>query len=147
MRRQTHGQDRGESDWLGEMQAIYDDLARLRMERQCLARTQCCRFQLTGRVPHLTRGESLYLWKGIRASGRRSIAPAGDGRCPLLGKEGRCMVYAHRPFGCRTHFCDLAGGNYARELVAPLIHRLERLDAKLGGNGSRQITAVLQENC
>ena len=26
--------------------------------------------------------------------------------CPLLSEDGRCRVYASRPFGCRTFFCD-----------------------------------------
>ena len=30
--------------------------------------------------------------------------------CPLLTPEGRCRVYASRPFGCRTFFCDHAEG-------------------------------------
>lgn len=25
-------------------------------------------------------------------------------RCPLLGEDGRCMVYDIRPFGCRAHY-------------------------------------------
>jgi hypothetical protein len=36
---------------------------------------------------------------------RRSLAeaPPDDDRCPLLTRDGRCAVYAVRPFICRTH--------------------------------------------
>jgi Fe-S-cluster containining protein len=84
----------------------------------------------------------LYLAKGIRASGRTQLKAHPDGACPLLGRDGRCTVYAHRPFGCRTHFCEAAGGMYPRKHLADLIHRLEALDEKLGGDGSRPLEAA-----
>jgi Fe-S-cluster containining protein len=43
-----------------------------------------------------------------RASGERGSADAR--RCPLLSTEGRCRIYASRPFGCRTYFCDRVTG-------------------------------------
>jgi Fe-S-cluster containining protein len=36
---------------------------------------------------------------------RLPIAGGGSQRCPLLSAEGRCRIYASRPFGCRTYFC------------------------------------------
>ena len=52
-----------------------------------------------------------------------------DAARELLAPDGRCLIYAGRPFGCRTHFCAAAGGPYARREVIDLIHRLEDLDA------------------
>ena len=53
------------------------------------------------------------------------------------------MIYADRPFGCRTHFCEAAGGPYARREVLDLIRRLEEADRKLGGAGPRKIQAAV----
>ncbi len=92
----------------------------------------------------LTRGESLLLEQGLRASGRQSIAPRTDGACPLLHPlTSRCMTYEARPFGCRTHFCREAGGPYERSAVLDLIRRLEDIDARLGGSGPRSLPSAL----
>jgi len=56
----------------------------------------------------------------------------------------RCLIYEHRPFGCRTHFCAAAGGPYARAEVLDLIRRLEDVDAELGGDGSRALPAAVK---
>ncbi|MBE7497916.1 MAG: YkgJ family cysteine cluster protein [Verrucomicrobiaceae bacterium] len=130
-------------DFQPEIEAIYAEVARRALPRDCQLRTGCCHFRQTGRTPLLTRGEALYLAKGVRAAGRTQLRPHPDGACPLLGRDGRCTVYAHRPFGCRTHFCDAAGGMYPRKHVADLIHRLETLDEKLGGDGSRPLEGAL----
>ena len=50
----------------------------------------------------------------------------------LDGATGKCLIYADRPFGCRTHFCRAAGGPYARRDVLDLIRRLEAVDESLG---------------
>ena len=34
--------------------------------------------------------------------------------CPLLSADGRCRIYASRPFGCRTFFCDDAEAPFGR---------------------------------
>ncbi len=134
-----------------EVRAIYAELAKRPLERACIARTECCQFKLTGLTPHLTKGEALVAAKGVRASGRKELPPSVDGACPLLKHEtGRCLIYADRPFGCRTHFCDAAGGPYPRKLVLDLIRRLEAVDQQLGGDGPRKIeaavTAALRES-
>ena len=113
--------------------------------RRCRGSTRCCRFRLTGEIPVLTRGEALVAARGVRASGRRQLKPHPEGACPLLGKDGLCQIYAHRPFGCRTHFCGPAGGVVPRRLVADLIQRLEALDEKLGGNGSRNLPEAVAD--
>lgn len=126
-----------------EIKAIYAELERRLLPRQCVMRTGCCHFRIAGHTPLLTRGEALHTAQGVRASGRKILKPHPDGACPLLGRDGRCTVYAHRPFGCRTHFCAGAGGMYPRKHVADLIQRLEALDEQLGGHGSRPLEAAV----
>lgn len=129
---------------LAEVRAVYAELAKRPLERACLARTECCQFQLTGLTPHLTKGEALVAVKGLRATGRKELPPAEGGICPLLKREtGRCLIYADRPFGCRTHFCAAAGGPYARKEVLDLIRRLEEVDKKLGGDGPHKIQSAV----
>ncbi len=129
---------------LGEVRAVYEDLSKRPLERSCQARTECCQFRLTGLTPHLTKGEALLAAKAFRATGRKTLPESTDGACPLLKREtGRCMIYADRPFGCRTHFCEAAGGPYSRKQVVDLIRRLEEVDQRLGGDGPRKIQAAL----
>ena len=87
---------------LEKIRAIYADLAKRPVERQCIARTQCCQFRLTGLTPELTKGEALLAAKAFRATGRKELPERKDGTCPLL-QTGRCLIYADRPFGCRTY--------------------------------------------
>ena len=77
---------------VAEIRAIYAELAKRPLERACLARTECCQFQLTGLTPHLTKGEALVAAKGFRATGRKELPETTDGTCPLLKPEtGRCL--------------------------------------------------------
>lgn len=125
---------------------MYAELAKRPAERSCQARTECCRFQLTGLTPQLTKGEALVAAKGFRATGRKELPESAAGACPLLKRDtGKCLIYADRPFGCRTHFCDAAGGPYARKEVLDLIRRLEDVDRKLGGDGPRKIEAAVAD--
>ena len=131
---------------LAEVRAVYADLAKRPIARNCTARTECCQFHITGLTPQLTKGEALVAAKGFRATGRREFPKSDDGACPLLKREpGRCMIYADRPCGCRTHFCAAAGGPYARKEVLDLIRRLEDVDRKLGGDGPRKIQVAVAD--
>lgn len=132
-------------DFRAEITAIYAELDRRPVVRQCELRTGCCHFRLTGRVPHLTRGEALFAALGVRASGRTTLPTHPDGACPLLGRDGRCTIYPHRPFGCRTHFCPAAGGMLPRASVRDLIQRLDDLDQRLGGDGPKQLPQALYQ--
>lgn len=133
---------------LAEVRSVYATLSTRPVERMCIARTECCRFKLTGKTPLLTKGEALVAAKALRAAGRTKLpAPQTgvDAACPMLTAQGRCMIYEDRPFGCRTHFCAAAGGPYARGEVIDLIRRLEKVDVDLGGDGPHPIgTAVAQ---
>ncbi len=119
---------------LAEVRAVYADLERRPVERNCTRLQECCHFKLTGRTPYLTKGEALLAAKAFRATGRKSLPANSAGVCPMLDRAtGNCLIYSARPFGCRTHFCPAAGGPYARRDVLDLIRRLEAVDAQLGG--------------
>jgi Fe-S-cluster containining protein len=142
-----HGMRREESQRaLDEVRAVYAELAKRPLERSCQMRTECCRFHLTGLTPQLTKGEALVAARGFRGTGRKELPESADGACPLLKRDtGKCMIYADRPFGCRTHFCEAAGGPYPRNHLLDLIRRLEEVDRRLGGDGPRQIQAAVAD--
>jgi Fe-S-cluster containining protein len=130
---------------LAAVRQIYAELGLRPVERQCLRRTECCQFKLTGLTPYLTRGEALLAARAFRASGRKGLPSENDGTCPVLDRQsGNCLIYADRPFACRTHYCAAAGGPIARGEVVDLIRRLETIDAQLGGNGARKLPAALR---
>ena len=125
-----------------EVRAIYREWEQRPIERACTGRGDCCRFHLTGRTPFLTKGEALVAAIAWRAAGRTSVPESSDGACPFL-KAGRCQIYDGRPFGCRTHFCDAAGGPASRKEVRDLIQRLEEIDTRLGGKGGVNLSAAV----
>ena len=129
------------------IRAIYADLEKRPVERDCVRRTECCQFKLTGRTPMLTAGEALVAAAALRATGRRVMLESGDektGRCPMLNPVGKCIIYDARPFGCRTHFCVAAGGPYTRNEVRDLVRRLEEVDAALGGDGPHALPMAVE---
>lgn len=132
---------------VAEVRAIYEALAQRPAERNCLRLTNCCRFKLTGLIPYLTRGEALLAAIAWRASGRKTLpAETADGACPMLDrKSGRCLIYEARPFACRTHYCQAAGGPLERSAVIDLIRRLETIDSQLGGTGARKLAGAVAD--
>lgn len=125
---------------------IYAELADRPAERACTLLTECCQFKLTGKTPFLTKGEALVAARAFKATGRKSLPERSDGACPLLHPgTSRCLIYDSRPFGCRTHFCQAAGGPYARRDVADLIQKLESLALPLGGREPRPIADALRD--
>lgn len=129
---------------LAEVRQVYADLAQRPIQRNCLRRTECCHFKLTGRTPYLTKGEALIAAKAVRATGRKSLPENVDGSCPMLEQEtGNCLIYQDRPFGCRTHFCAAAGGPIARREVLDLIRRLEDVDVALNGDGAHPLQSAV----
>lgn len=133
------------AETVSAVRAVYAELERRPVERQCTRLTECCRFRLTGKTPFLTRAEALLAASAWRATGRGSLpAPSDDGACPMLGRDtGHCAIYADRPFGCRTHFCAAAGGPYARREVVDLIYKLEDLSRRLGATEAQALPAAL----
>ena len=131
---------------LAEVRQVYVDLAQRPIQRNCLRKTECCHFKLTGRTPSLTKGEAVAAAKALRATGRKSLPENADGSCPMLQPEtGDCLIYQDRPFGCRTHFCTAAGGPIARREVVDLIRRLEDVDLALNGNGPRPLQNAVSD--
>ena len=129
---------------IAAVREVYADLAARPVERTCIRRTECCQFRLTGNTPWLTDAEALLAVKAFRATGRTRLPEPPDGSCPMLDpRSGRCLIYADRPFACRTHFCPAAGGPYSRREVLDLIRRLEAASAALGGDGPRPIQSAL----
>jgi Fe-S-cluster containining protein len=126
-------------DAIIQVRQIYADLAKRPIDRNCLRRKDCCHFKLTGRTPHLTKGEAMVAAQALRRTGRTELPKSRDGICPLLDPNGDCLIYEDRPFGCRTHFCAAAGGPYGRNEVIDLIRSLENLDTRLGGDGPHKI--------
>jgi Fe-S-cluster containining protein len=129
---------------LADVRKIYAELAARPIERSCQRVAQCCQFQITGKIPHLTKGEALIAARAVRARGKKSLTSPADGSCPMLDPRTlRCQIYEARPFGCRTHFCSAAGGPYQRNEVLDLIHRLESIDESLGGDGPKPLTKAI----
>jgi hypothetical protein len=99
---------------------------------------QCCHFAVTGREPYPTAVELEEVRHAVRAAnvavsppGRRALAHLRP--CPLLSPQGRCRIYASRPFGCRTFFC---GQKLPRDAVAAIGRRIADLSARFAGNAS-----------
>ncbi len=100
----------------------------------------CCQFAVTGREPHPTPVELEEVRHGMKAAGigvgdRRRLPMAEGGACPLLAPDGRCRIYASRPFGCRTFFCRHAtsdsGARLPRDAVNAIGRRFAALSARL----------------
>jgi len=127
-----------------EVRTVYEELAARPVERSCQRLGECCYFKKTGLTPYLTKGEAVTAAKALRAAGRTQLPKRTDGACPLLDAANRCLIYRDRPFGCRTHYCEAAGGPYARREVLDLIRKLEEIDRKLGGNGPVPLPAALE---
>ncbi len=90
----------------------------------------CCHFAITGREPHPTAVEIEEVRHAMRGLSLRPARPAklplADLRsCPLLAADGRCRVYASRPFGCRTFFCDSAEGPFGPPARIPRARLLD----------------------
>jgi uncharacterized protein len=115
-----------------QLRQVYADLEARALPRNCELLTGCCHFRLTGRQPSVTRVEAMYAAKGVRASGKKTLPTHADGACPLMAPTGKCTIYEHRPFGCRSHFCEAAGGMYPRKHVADLIRTMESIDEQMG---------------
>ena len=137
--------DAADSSACTEVRAVYAELARRPLDRNCVRVRECCHFKLTGRTPLLTKGEAVVAARALRQTGRTRLPEASSGACPMLETAtGDCLIYENRPFGCRTHFCAAAGGPYARSEVIDLIRRLEDVDAILGGDGVHKIEEAVR---
>lgn len=140
------GADRDTAEVIRAVTDIYAEWERRPIQRNCTGIADCCRFKLVGHTPYLTRGEALVAAKAWRAAGRKELVVSPSGSCPFLHPvTGKCGIYQGRPFGCRTHFCDAAGGPAHRNEVRDLIQRLEEIDQRLGGNGGVSLPMAVSQ--
>jgi Fe-S-cluster containining protein len=152
-----------------ELAAIYREVDHAFAGHGCPASTECCRFGITGREPYVTSIELALVERAVaRLGGARAIGkppapltapeePSGRGKrrlavvdervCPLLDASGRCSIYAARPLGCRTFWCDRASGagEVARREVNAFVRRIQDLAArhKPGGDQGRPLTRAI----
>ena len=70
-----------------------------------------------------------------------------DRSCALLTAEGRCSIYADRPLGCRTYFCEdaFAGEKVKRREIQSIVARLKEIAAKHrpGGDAGRPFSKCI----
>jgi Fe-S-cluster containining protein len=98
---------------LAELAALYREIDERYSGYKCQGTTECCRFGITGREPFVTSIELLAIERARAArplSRKRRPLPLAprEGACPLLTEDARCSIYASRPVGCRSYWCDRA---------------------------------------
>ena len=122
-----------------ELLALYKEVDALQGEFTCDLSQECCSFG--EREPYPTMVELAEVWEAVRTigglpkkrAGRAHLPLLSDAlRCPLLGRDGRCRIYASRPFGCRTFFCERVQGpgKLPRKEVQALGQRVAQLSAR-----------------
>jgi Fe-S-cluster containining protein len=111
-----------QSSHRAELLALYAEVDGLLAPFSCDASAECCHFGTTGREPYPTAIELAEVERAVRAGSllarsnkdaggsKKRKLPLASWRCPLLSSEGRCRIYAARPFGCRTYFCERMSG-------------------------------------
>jgi Fe-S-cluster containining protein len=157
------------NDLLGELEAVLASADQVFTGWSCPASTECCRFGVTGREPYVTSVEISLIRRAIaarggakswkRASALPSAADAADRRslplvveerrCPMLTEAGRCAIYASRPLGCRTFFCDRASsaGRVRHREVGALVREVQAIAARheSAGDQGRPLTRALAD--
>jgi Fe-S-cluster containining protein len=152
---------------LAQLEALYQQVDAALQGWTCQASTLCCRFGITGREPYVTSIELALIERQLASRGgglptrRRALPLARDTveqfgqrwrkeerTCPLLDSSGRCFVYACRPFGCRTFFCDnsLKSKHISRERIRQWVAEIERLAHHYcpDGDKGRPLTRALR---
>lgn len=117
--------------FLAELRGIYAQVDALFAGFACDASADCCHFARTGREPYPSAIEIAELERAIAARGGvpkkekrdkrrlRQLPQLDERRCVLLGEDDRCTVYASRPLGCRTFFCERGHGAAGEPPPAP----------------------------
>ncbi len=117
-----------------ETRAVYAKADEVWRPYSCPASADCCHKAMSARPPWLWPSEWKALLEALAKEKRALPPPRADGACPLLDAGGkRCTVYAARPFGCRTFFCEKVKGPAAQPSQATnaLLERLEALNLAL----------------
>lgn len=142
---------------LDELRALYREVDALYEGWSCPSSTECCRFGVTGRQPYVTSIELAAVRRAIAKRGaplspaKRALPITEDEAreriCPLLDRGKRCAIYADRPLGCRTFYCDRAtqGPAGTRAELQEIVRKLRDLAARhaLGGEQARPLTNAL----
>lgn len=116
---------------INETRAIYRKADDAFAPFSCPASGECCQLAKTKREPWVQRSEWETLVAHLDSEHRTVPEERSDGGCPFLDAEGkRCTVYAARPFGCRTFFCERIRGPSRQpvEAVDSLLRRLTALN-------------------
>jgi uncharacterized protein len=147
-----------DAQWLAELRALYVRVDALYADWSCPSSNDCCHFGSAGHQPYVTAIELVAIRSALAELGSWPSEPRGllpllhEGggerrRCPLLDPEGRCSVYAQRPFGCRTYYCGraLRGARPDTQELAGLLAALQALAARhrLGGEQPRPLSRAL----
>ena len=119
----------------GELLALYKEVDELLRPFSCPSSGECCHFARTGREPYPHRvelDEVLHAAKATNAMTKKRLVVMEERTCRLLGDDGRCTIYASRPFGCRTYFCEKIEGprKWPRDQVNAIGRRIADLSAK-----------------
>jgi hypothetical protein len=142
-----------------ELLALYAEADRLLEGWTCSCSSgpgkvpDCCDVAVIGREPFPTAVEVEEIRHAMRAVAvtprdpRR--LPMLDSRpCPLLSRGGRCRIYASRPLGCRTFFCNDASapsgprGALPRAALNAIGRRIADLSARLDPRDPRPRSLV-----
>jgi Fe-S-cluster containining protein len=135
-----------------ELLALYKEVDELLAPFSCPASGECCHFARTGREPYPHAVELEELTHAAKATSalakkRRLSVVEEDRTCALLGDDGRCRVYASRPFGCRTFFCERVEGPHKepRDELQAIGRRIADLSARAFPRdpGPRPLSRVL----
>ena len=136
-----------------ELLALYKETDALMAPFSCPASTDCCRFAVTGREPYphaVEMAEVLDAARAVAAPKKTKLAVIEsdrERRCTFLSDRGRCVVYASRPFGCRTYFCEkIEGGKLPRDAIQSIARRIADLSARAFPRdpGPRALTRALE---
>jgi len=145
------------STLIAALEEVYRDADHAFAQWKCPSSTECCRFGVTGREPYVTSIELYVMRRAIAARGgirswkrassgefdaaRRGRLPiASEQRtCAMLTDEGRCAIYAARPLGCRTFYCDRAtpGTRVRHREISALVRRVQEIASRHEPDGDR----------
>jgi Fe-S-cluster containining protein len=148
---------RADAGFLAELQALYARVDALYADWHCPTSTECCRFGITGRQPYVTSIETLAIRHALARLGgllpdhKRALpillSHERERVCPLLDSKQRCSIYAARPLGCRSYYCERAarGAGPSRPELREITRELQELAARhqLGGDAGRPLLRML----
>jgi len=154
-----------------ELMALYAEVDEVYAGFSCPASTECCRFGVTGREPYVTSIELSLVKRAAARVGKPITGPDAVSKrglpvfsdpservgpttknhderpCPMLDGAGHCSVYAHRPLGCRTYYCDRAtkASKVRHSQINDFVRRLKDLAARHepGGEEGRPFVRAL----